>query len=57
MGIFGSKKPDSNDSSYTCKMHPEVHMDSPGKCPKCNMKLQLGTGKNNRVDLGHRGCC
>ena len=24
---------------YTCKMHPEVVVDAPGKCPKCGMKL------------------
>lgn len=24
---------------YTCKMHPEVVMDKPGKCPKCGMAL------------------
>ena len=24
---------------YTCTMHPEVHSDKPGKCPKCGMEL------------------
>jgi len=24
---------------YTCKMHPEVSSDKPGKCPKCGMDL------------------
>ena len=24
---------------YTCKMHPEVIIDKPGKCPKCGMDL------------------
>lgn len=24
---------------YTCTMHPEVHSDKPGDCPKCGMKL------------------
>lgn len=24
---------------YTCKMHPEVLSDKPGKCPKCGMDL------------------
>lgn len=24
---------------YTCPMHPEVVSPSPGKCPKCGMKL------------------
>lgn len=26
---------------YTCTMHPEVHSDKPGDCPKCGMKLVL----------------
>ena len=25
--------------SYTCPMHPDVHADKPGKCPKCGMPL------------------
>ncbi|WP_216368542.1 heavy metal-binding domain-containing protein [Limnovirga soli] len=24
---------------YTCPMHPEIISDTPGKCPKCGMKL------------------
>ncbi len=24
---------------YTCLMHPEIHADKPGNCPKCGMKL------------------
>jgi hypothetical protein len=24
---------------YTCKIHPEVTSDKPGKCPKCGMDL------------------
>ena len=24
---------------YTCVMHPEIHQDQPGKCPKCGMTL------------------
>jgi hypothetical protein len=30
---------------YTCTMHPEVRMDSPGKCPKCGMELVKTTVK------------
>lgn len=26
-------------SYYTCPMHPEVHSDKPGQCPKCGMTL------------------
>ncbi|MEP7238904.1 MAG: heavy metal-binding domain-containing protein, partial [Ferruginibacter sp.] len=25
--------------TYTCPMHPEIHSDKPGNCPKCGMKL------------------
>ncbi|MDE1870390.1 MAG: hypothetical protein KGH71_05430 [Candidatus Micrarchaeota archaeon] len=24
---------------YTCPMHPEIHSDKPGRCPKCGMNL------------------
>ncbi|MPM19572.1 hypothetical protein SDC9_65998 [bioreactor metagenome] len=24
---------------YTCEMHPEIHQDKPGSCPKCGMEL------------------
>ena len=24
---------------YTCVMHPEIHLHTPGNCPKCGMKL------------------
>jgi hypothetical protein len=24
---------------YTCKMHPEILREKPGKCPKCGMTL------------------
>ena len=26
-------------TTYTCPMHPEIHADKPGKCPKCEMTL------------------
>ena len=25
---------------YTCPMHPEIHQDHPGSCPKCGMALE-----------------
>ena len=25
--------------TYTCVMHPEIHVTKPGNCPKCGMKL------------------
>lgn len=26
-------------SDYTCSMHPQIHLDKPGKCPICGMDL------------------
>lgn len=36
-----SSQPASTQAAtlYTCKMHPEIISDKPGKCPKCNMQL------------------
>ena len=28
---------------YTCPMHPEIHQDHPGSCPKCGMALEPET--------------
>jgi Cu+-exporting ATPase len=28
---------------YTCPMHPEVHRDAPGTCPRCGMTLERET--------------
>ncbi|WP_288073153.1 multicopper oxidase domain-containing protein [Hydrotalea sp.] len=30
-------------SYYTCVMHPEIHADKPGNCPKCGMVLYKKT--------------
>lgn len=30
---------DASVKHWTCPMHPEVHSDQPGKCPKCGMTL------------------
>jgi len=30
-------------SAYVCPMHPEVHQDHPGNCPKCGMALEPET--------------
>ena len=29
----------SSESYYTCPMHPEIHEEKPGNCPKCGMAL------------------
>ena len=49
-------KKSKND--YTCEMHPEVHVDKQGTCPKCGMKLvQSGNfSESNRASVGCRSC-
>ena len=29
----------STEAYYTCTMHPEVHSEKSGNCPKCGMEL------------------
>jgi rubrerythrin len=33
------KMPKSGKVYYTCKVHPEIHQDKPGKCPICGLTL------------------
>lgn len=35
---------------YTCPMHPEIHEDTPGKCPKCG---GMDLVKKSDMDSGH----
>src|SRR5688500_15636906 len=35
-----SSKTDAAGAAYTCRHHPEVVQNRPGKCPKCKMKLE-----------------
>jgi hypothetical protein len=32
-----------DETAYMCPMHPDYTSDKPGKCPRCNMNLVLGT--------------
>ena len=32
-------KKETQQVTYTCVMHPEIHVTKPGKCPKCGMNL------------------
>lgn len=34
------KRSQSASTQYTCPMHPEIHQDHPGPCPKCGMALE-----------------
>lgn len=36
----GADKTDGASSEYICPMHPEVHAEKPGTCPKCGMALE-----------------
>ena len=37
-------RPTTAQAIYTCKMHPQVVSDHPGKCPICGMKLVVKEG-------------
>ena len=45
LSIFASAK-----TVYVCPMHPEVVSDTPGVCPKCNMKLDPKPGASEAPD-------
>lgn len=34
-----SQTPKGDAAYWTCVMHPEIHADKPGQCPKCGMTL------------------
>ena len=34
-----SPAPQLAAADWTCPMHPEIHTDKPGQCPKCGMTL------------------
>lgn len=39
---------------YTCTMHPEIHSDMPGNCPKCGMELvQKEVDKSDTTQMRH----
>jgi hypothetical protein len=39
-----SAAPAAKAGQYTCPMHPEIVSDTPGKCPKCGMNLEMVQG-------------
>ena len=46
-------------SYWTCPMHPQIHLDHPGECPICRMKLveileQEDLQTSSQDPLGHR---
>jgi uncharacterized paraquat-inducible protein A len=38
-----SKRAQAQGVTYTCPMHHDVHLKSPGECPKCGMELDAET--------------
>src|SRR3989338_3981764 len=40
---------------YTCPMHPEIQQDTPGRCPKCGMKLISSDTPSIPMDVDDRG--
>jgi len=43
LGAGGPVSHASGSADYTCPMHPEVHQQGPGSCPKCGMALEPDT--------------
>ena len=51
---MNTQNKDEENIFYTCPMHPEIHQDHPGDCPKCGMHLEPITvqaeEKNEELD-------
>ncbi len=45
----------SSGEYYTCPMHPDVHSDSPGRCPECGMFLEKVSGDAQDSDAAAGG--
>ena len=41
---------DSNETIYTCSMHPQVEKKEPGQCPICGMELIPMRGTDDEMD-------
>ena len=49
---FSNAQVKSNDKTYyTCVMHPEIHENKPGDCPKCGMTLIKVKSKSSKKTL------
>ena len=47
MQMSPGKNQAAQAATYTCPMHPEIHANKPGNCPKCGMKLVKEKPKTN----------
>ena len=57
-GESKSDASESDESFYTCSMHPQVHKEEPGSCPICGMPLvkkTKGGGKMSEKELAKMG--
>jgi CopA family copper-resistance protein len=52
-GIFAQaqSKNTTQETFYTCVMHPEIHEKKPGKCPKCGMALVKEKIKTTKKEI------
>ena len=53
--VARSSDPATAPTLYTCKMHPEVISNQPGKCPKCGMNLVPKQDVKQAEHSGHGG--
>lgn len=54
MGHNHAKQAHTEQTEYTCPMHPEVVSEEPGSCPKCGMDLVPAENKhNNHSGMDH----
>jgi Cu(I)/Ag(I) efflux system membrane fusion protein len=56
LSASGDAAPTGLEGKYTCPMHPQVLRDEPGKCPICEMPLEVIPGtpaKGQEQAVGH----
>ncbi|HTC00477.1 MAG TPA: heavy metal-binding domain-containing protein [Ferruginibacter sp.] len=54
MAMDTTKSSMTSTVKYTCKMHPEVISDKPGKCPKCGMDLvEVKSTETKTMSMSH----
>ena len=60
--LFAQTKAGKTDTTkhteyYSCPMHPDFVSNSPGKCPKCNMDLELSTKEKMKTAVTKNYSC
>lgn len=55
-GSMGTVVPAAGPAGdYTCPMHPEVHANAAGRCPKCGMVLVPAQASHDHAHMQHAG--